>query len=182
MTRSTRRQFLQDVTLGSAATLAVSRSQRLAARQATDALPWKSRIGLELYTVRDRLTTDYEGTLAKIVVPEGTQDVPVNQLIAVLAEEGEDVKAAVAGAAKSVAPAAKPGSPAAKPTSLASPAPQPSLQTAAASAPGPSPATPSSLQGAEVVARSATGEEVRTDGHGANRIFSSPLARRLAKR
>ena len=67
MTRSTRRQFLQDVTLGSAATLAVSRSQRLAARQATDALPWKSRIGLELYTVRDRLTTDYEGTLAACV-------------------------------------------------------------------------------------------------------------------
>ena len=133
----------------------------------------------------DKATMEYEsideGTLAKIVVPEGTQDVPVNQLIAVLAEEGEDVKAAAAGAAKSVAPAAKPASPAAKPTSAASPAPQPSLQTAAASAPGPSPATPSSLQGAEVVARSATGEEVRTDGHGANRIFSSPLARRLAK-
>ena len=34
-----------------------------------------------------------EGMLAKIVVPEGTQDVPVNQLIAVLAGEGEDVKA-----------------------------------------------------------------------------------------
>ena len=30
------------------------------------------------------------------MVPEGTQDVPVNQLIAVLAEEGEDVKAAAA--------------------------------------------------------------------------------------
>ena len=35
-----------------------------------------------------------EGTLAKIVVPEGTADVPVNQVIAVLAGEGEDVKAA----------------------------------------------------------------------------------------
>ena len=35
-----------------------------------------------------------EGTLAKIVVPEGTQDVPVNELIAVLAGDGEDVKAA----------------------------------------------------------------------------------------
>ena len=35
-----------------------------------------------------------EGTLAKIVVPEGTADVPVNQLIAVLAGEGEDAKAA----------------------------------------------------------------------------------------
>src|SRR5947199_7918538 len=44
-----------------------------------------------------------EGTLAKIVVPEGTADVPVNQLIAVLAGEGEDATAAASGA-----PAAKP--------------------------------------------------------------------------
>ena len=41
-----------------------------------------------------------EGTIAKIVVPEGTADVPVNQVIAVLAGEGEDVKAAAAGAGK----------------------------------------------------------------------------------
>src|SRR5438876_11841810 len=58
----------------------------------------------------DKATMEYEaideGTLAKIVVPEGTQDVPVNQLIAVLAEEGEDVKAAAAAAAR-VAPATK---------------------------------------------------------------------------
>src|SRR5437868_11665767 len=47
-----------------------------------------------------------EGTLAKIVVPEGTADVPVNQVIAVLAGEGEDPKAAVASAAKAPAPAA----------------------------------------------------------------------------
>ena len=40
-----------------------------------------------------------EGTLAKIIVPEGTQDVAVNAPIAVLAAEGEDVKAAAAGAA-----------------------------------------------------------------------------------
>ncbi|UDQ88925.1 biotin/lipoyl-binding protein, partial [Xanthobacter autotrophicus] len=31
-----------------------------------------------------------EGVLAKILVPEGSQDVPVNQLIAILAAEGED--------------------------------------------------------------------------------------------
>src|SRR6187200_3235632 len=31
-----------------------------------------------------------EGVLAKILVPEGATDVPVNQLIAVLAGEGED--------------------------------------------------------------------------------------------
>src|SRR5436190_19422480 len=48
-----------------------------------------------------------EGTLAKIVVPEGTTDVPVNQLIAVLAGEGEDAKAAASAAASAPAPAAK---------------------------------------------------------------------------
>src|SRR5215204_6034188 len=40
-----------------------------------------------------------EGTIAKILVPEGTQDVPVNDVIAVMAGDGEDVKAASAGAA-----------------------------------------------------------------------------------
>ena len=54
-----------------------------------------------------------EGTIAKILVPEGTQDVPVNDIIAVLAGDGEDVKAAGAGAAAAPhkaaeAPAAKP--------------------------------------------------------------------------
>ena len=52
----------------------------------------------------DKATMEYEavdeGTLAKIVVPEGTQDVAVNAVIAVLAGEGEDVKAAAAGAGR----------------------------------------------------------------------------------
>src|SRR4051812_38072709 len=48
-----------------------------------------------------------EGTLAKIVVPEGTNDVPVNQLIAVIAGEGEDAKAASSGASAASAPAPK---------------------------------------------------------------------------
>ena len=34
-----------------------------------------------------------EGTIAKILVPEGTQDVPVNDVIAIMAGDGEDVKA-----------------------------------------------------------------------------------------
>src|SRR6267378_2979108 len=46
----------------------------------------------------DKATMEYEsiddGVLAKILVPEGTQDVPVNDVIAVLAGDGEDVKAA----------------------------------------------------------------------------------------
>src|SRR3982751_5543205 len=68
-----------------------------------------------------------EGTLAKIVVPAGTADVPVNQIIAVLAGEGEDVKAASAAAA-SAAPPAKPqaqATPPAAPSPAAKPAPQP---------------------------------------------------------
>src|SRR5580704_7417747 len=67
----------------------------------------------------DKATMEYEsiddGVLAKIVVPEGTQDVAVNALIAVLAQEGEDPKAAAAAAGKGAAPAAKPAEPAAKP-------------------------------------------------------------------
>src|ERR1700742_3932221 len=59
----------------------------------------------------DKATMEYEsiddGVLAKIVVPEGTQDVPVNQLIAVLAQEGEDPKAAAAAAGKGAPAAAK---------------------------------------------------------------------------
>src|ERR1700745_617118 len=73
----------------------------------------------------DKATMEYEavddGTLAKIVVPEGTQDVAVNQLIAVMAQEGEDVKAAAAAAGKGAAPA--PPAPAAAPAAQAAAAP-----------------------------------------------------------
>ncbi|KWV41601.1 MULTISPECIES: pyruvate dehydrogenase complex dihydrolipoamide acetyltransferase [Rhizobium] len=47
-----------------------------------------------------------EGTVAKIVVPAGTEGVKVNALIAVLAADGEDVSAAASGAG-SAAPAPK---------------------------------------------------------------------------
>src|SRR5580704_17854788 len=84
-----------------------------------------------------------EGTLARIVVAEGTQDVPVNDVIAVLAGDGEDVKTAGAGAASAPpkaaaaaeAPAtAKPApAPAAAPAKVATPpAAAPAPQTAAA--------------------------------------------------
>src|ERR1700674_5610988 len=54
-----------------------------------------------------------EGVLAKIMVPEGTADVPVNQLIAVLAGEAEDAKQIAASGASAKAPA--PNAPAPKP-------------------------------------------------------------------
>ncbi len=113
----------------------------------------------------DKATMEYEavedGTLAKIVVPAGTQDVAVNAVIAVLAAEGEDVKAA-AGAAQS-APAPKPASS--------------SFETPAARAPqDEAKRSPHPEEGAK--APVSKGEGGRT---ASNRIFSSPLARRLAK-
>jgi pyruvate dehydrogenase E2 component (dihydrolipoamide acetyltransferase) len=104
-----------------------------------------------------------EGTLAKILVPEGTQDVPVNNVIAVLAGDGEDLKAAGSGAAAAPpkpAPAAE--APAAKPATAAAPAAAP-----AAKAPAPAAAAPAPAAGSQA------------NGHA--RTFSSPLARRLAK-
>jgi pyruvate dehydrogenase E2 component (dihydrolipoamide acetyltransferase) len=107
-----------------------------------------------------------EGTIAKILVPEGTQDVPVNDVIAVLAGDGEDVKAAGAGAAKAGAESAPPK--AAEAPAAAKPAP----------APAPAPSPPPAAKAA-APAPQATPPAPQTNGHG--RIFSSPLARRLAK-
>ncbi len=76
-----------------------------------------------------------EGTLAKIVVPEGSQDVAVNSVIAVLAGEGEDVKSA-ASAGGSAAPAPKAeAKPAAAPAPQPSAPPAPTLAAAAPAAP-----------------------------------------------
>src|SRR3982751_2313178 len=68
-----------------------------------------------------------EGVLAKIVVPEGTSDVPVNQLIALIAGEGEDpksVSAAGGGGGAASAPAA-PAQASPAPKQDAAPAPRP---------------------------------------------------------
>lgn len=55
-----------------------------------------------------------EGVLAKILVAEGTADVPVNELIALIAEEGEDpgsVQAPKGGAEAKTAPVEPKGTP-----------------------------------------------------------------------
>jgi pyruvate dehydrogenase E2 component (dihydrolipoyllysine-residue acetyltransferase) len=130
----------------------------------------------------DKATMEYEaideGTLAKIVVPEGTQDVPVNQLIAVLAEEGEDVKAAAAGAEKNATPAAKPAAPAPKPASAPAPVASGATRPLGASR-EPQAQSPRPAEGARAVA--SKGEAPVAAAHGTDRVFSSPLARRLAK-
>lgn len=98
-----------------------------------------------------------EGIVAKLVVPAGTESVKVNALIAVLAEDGEDV-AEAAKAASGDAPAAAPKAEAAAPVAATAPAP-----VAAAPAATPAPAA--------APAPVAKGE----------RLFASPLARRVAK-
>jgi pyruvate dehydrogenase E2 component (dihydrolipoamide acetyltransferase) len=123
----------------------------------------------------DKATMEYEavddGTLAKILVPEGSADIAVNQPIAILATEGEDVKAAAAGAAGAPAQAAGPAAQAAKAAS-ASPSPAGPSAAPATAAPAPSAPAPS--------ASKAPAATPATNGH-AGRIFASPLARRLAK-
>jgi pyruvate dehydrogenase E2 component (dihydrolipoamide acetyltransferase) len=109
-----------------------------------------------------------EGTIARIIVPEGTQDVPVNDVIAVLAGDGEDVKAAGASAGS-----AKPAAAPALAKAEAPPSPKPAPAPAAAAAPAPVP------QPAAALAPLAASPASQANGHG--RIFSSPLARRLAK-
>src|ERR1700748_3084422 len=92
----------------------------------------------------DKATMEYEavddGTLAKILVPEGSADIAVNQPIAILATEGEDVKGAAAGATGATGAPTKAATPPAQPAkSAAAPA---STPAAVAPAPSPSPSAP----------------------------------------
>jgi pyruvate dehydrogenase E2 component (dihydrolipoamide acetyltransferase) len=89
-----------------------------------------------------------EGVLAKILVADGSADVPVNQVIGLIAGEGEDASAVAAGGMSGG------GAPAAKPA-----APVPTAAPAASAAPAPA-AAPAAL---------------------GQRVFASPLARRIAK-
>ncbi|OLY47786.1 pyruvate dehydrogenase complex dihydrolipoamide acetyltransferase [Bartonella apis] len=109
-----------------------------------------------------------EGTLVKIVVPAGTQGVKVNALIGILAEDGESAEDAIKAIEdeEKKQPSSSPAP--AQPTTPAAPAKaDTTLVQAAKASPAPKQATPTSSQ--------APGTEK------GNRIFASPLARRLAK-
>src|SRR5881392_3959031 len=84
----------------------------------------------------DKATMEFEavdeGTIAKIVIADGTDGVKVGEVIAVMAGEGEDVSAAASAPAKAEA---KPEAPAPKPEPSKVEAPVP------APAPAPAPAT-----------------------------------------
>lgn len=98
-----------------------------------------------------------EGTIGKIYVGDGTEDVPVNQIIAVLLDEGEDASA-LEGFDAGSAPTAP--APAAEPEAAPTPTP--------AAVPEKTPSTPAPAVAATPVASST-------------KVFASPLARRLAK-
>jgi pyruvate dehydrogenase E2 component (dihydrolipoamide acetyltransferase) len=78
----------------------------------------------------DKATMEFEavdeGTIAKIVVPDGTDGVKVGAVIAVMAGEGEDAAAAASAPARAEAPAPKPEAPRAEaPAAASPPAPAP---------------------------------------------------------
>ncbi len=99
-----------------------------------------------------------EGKLGKILVPAGTENVPVNELIAVLLEDGEDVKSINLD----------------------------SLQAGSANSnekveekPAAAPATPTANEAPLEVKMAPTPQPVSSSKD--NRIVASPLAKRLAK-
>ncbi len=113
-----------------------------------------------------------EGKLGKILVPAGTDNVAINTPIALILNEGEDASAlASAAVAKPAAPAARPASEAAKPAAKAeATAAPPAMPSAPAAAPAQPVAAPPQQAPRPAAERRGDGE----------RIFASPLARRLA--
>ncbi|NVE94029.1 pyruvate dehydrogenase complex dihydrolipoamide acetyltransferase [Altererythrobacter lutimaris] len=105
----------------------------------------------------DKATMEFEavdeGVIAKIEVDEGTENVAVGTVIAILAEEGEDVKeAAASGGGSAKAPEPAPAKEEAKAEDKAAQTPAPAAKTAP---------TPTATAG--------------------DRIIASPLAKRIAE-
>jgi pyruvate dehydrogenase E2 component (dihydrolipoamide acetyltransferase) len=103
-----------------------------------------------------------EGVVAELLVAEGTEGVKVNAVIAQLSEEGEKYTPA-AKAAPAAAPAPKPAAAPKAETKPAAAAPTPVAAAAAAPKAVPAAATPRAVE-------QPTGQ----------RVFASPLARRIA--
>jgi pyruvate dehydrogenase E2 component (dihydrolipoamide acetyltransferase) len=114
-----------------------------------------------------------DGVLARILVPEG-RSVDVGTVIAVLAEEGEDLDA-VAGGAGASSGAASAGSGGG--TAVASPPATESAAPAAAPAPAPAPTpAPAVAPAAPAAVRNGASGDA-----GGSRLRISPVARRLAE-
>ena len=119
----------------------------------------------------DKATMEFEavdeGTIAKILVPEGTDEVKVGTVIALLAGEGEDAGAAASAPAAAKEPVAKDGGEtgAGQPATDKAPTPTPEVKGY-----GANPA-----QGAPA----AAAPQPQHDS--GDRVKASPLARRLAE-
>ncbi|MER2633025.1 MAG: biotin/lipoyl-containing protein, partial [Rhizobiaceae bacterium] len=114
-----------------------------------------------------------EGTVAKLVVPAGTEGVKVNAVIAVLAGEGEDAGAAVKGApaeAKADAPKAETKQEAPKPEG-------PKLEAK----PEPVKAETKSGPAKSEPVKAKDAPQQADAGTSGARTFASPLARRVAR-
>ena len=120
-----------------------------------------------------------EGTLAKIVVPEGTSDVAVNDVIGLIAAEGEDAaSAAASGAASAPKPEAPPAPAAKAPAEDGSAAAGQAKSAGPVAAPGgpaQEPARPMEAPPTAAVAEGVGGT------HNGVRVFASPLAKRIAR-
>ena len=101
-----------------------------------------------------------EGTVAKLLVPAGTEGVKVNAVIAVLAEEGEDASSVKA------------------PPSGAAPKPADAPPKPAAGSPSPTVQSPAITQTVTTVTRADT--PLPSANAAGGRIKASPLARRIA--
>jgi pyruvate dehydrogenase E2 component (dihydrolipoamide acetyltransferase) len=115
-----------------------------------------------------------EGTVAKILIAEGTDEVKVGTVIALIAAEGEDAGAAAAGAGGTEPVASDGGETGAG--QPATPTPTPEIKgygvSPAEQAPAAAPAAPASpAPAAAAQPRKDTGDRVK----------ASPLARRLAE-
>ena len=111
-----------------------------------------------------------EGTVAKIVVPAGTEGVKVNAVIAILAAEGEDASAAAEGDGETRALS---GNGASAPSNVKA-----DDAVAAEKASGqPEARAPETASPAE----GGSEGQAKSSGSSGSRVFASPLARRIAK-
>ena len=109
-----------------------------------------------------------EGKVSKLLVAEGTEGVKVNTPIATLLVEGETAAAPSAKASAPPAPAPTPPRP----------APSPARDAGASK---PQPRSSSVAERAPAAGAAAAQASPRPAANGGQRIFASPLARRLAK-
>jgi pyruvate dehydrogenase E2 component (dihydrolipoamide acetyltransferase) len=125
-----------------------------------------------------------EGTLARILVPEGTERVRVNTPIAVVLADGESAAALGAVAAPPIEPPPRQNEVPRSPTPPETPPPPGRLEPAVGLTPGvgAQPGRRGARPLQPVPTRGETaGAPAAADGQTAGRTFASPLARRLAK-